>query len=744
MRPFLADIRFAARSLAKSPAFLASAVAMLALGVGVNTALFSMLWTLLWRPLPFSNPDRVAVATVATLDAVREWEGAPGVEAVGAVASRTWGMRRGGGPVDVVQSAMVSPGFFAALGIGVEMRPDTREVWLSHQLWRSKFGGASAAGERITLNEEPYLVAGVLPESFRFPIRGALPDLYFPLVPANGGTAFAVVRLAPGVPLATAEGALRMIGERLTPPVRTNLHSLDEELRGGRKTEIWLLTAAALLMLGIAVANVGNLLVSRAGARSRETALRLSLGATRWQLLRGRLAEGVCISVGGLVVGVLTARWCIDLAPHASELFPALRGAALLEAPHLDWRAFAFASLVATLAALGFTAMPVGVRGRGRFVLIAAQVALSFNLLFCGALLLRSLINVVSTSPGFDARGVVTAGIGLPEVRYNSEARMLGFHESAMERLRTVPGVEQVAAAIPIPMTNRMRTRWGPELRDVAASSVVSTGYFHLLRIPLLRGRDFTQHDRLGQPAVCIVSESLPGAEVGRRVKASMTNGPSYPRGTEWEIVGIVRDVRDLGLEQPPEPHIYFPLGQVVTEGLLYLMRTDATPELMAASVNTAIGSIDASLERLQPRSLDRVIESTWRDRRWVVALVGAFAVTGLLLAAAGLYGLVAHRVARRTREIGVRMALGAGDGATIRLVMADALRPVLVGLVCGGVLAVASVRLLAGQLLGVSAADPTSAGVAAAALLLASLAASAHPAWRATRIAVTEALRVE
>jgi cell division protein FtsX len=571
-----------------------------------------------------------------------------------------------------------------------------------------------------------------------------MPDVFIPLVPANGGAAFAVVRLRPGVPLGDAAKAMREIGERLTPPVRTDLRSLEDELRAGGRRELWMLATVSVLVLLIAVGNVANLLLARAASRRGETEIRLSLGATRWQLTRGRLAEGVCVAVGGLVAGVLAARWCLDLAPNAADLLPSLRGAALLGEPQLDWRAFAFAAAVAGLAAMAFAAMPVGTRGRGRFALIAGQVALSFNLLFCGALLLRSLVNLVSTSPGFDPRGVVTAGIGLPEIRYNSEARMLGFHDSVIERLRALPGVGDVAAAIPVPMTTRMRTRHGPEMRESAEASVVSPGYFKLMRIPLLRGRDFDPRDRLGRPAVCIASESVPGAEVGRRIKASMTNGPSYPRGTEWEVVGIARDVRSSGLDQPAESHIYFPLGQVVTEGLVYLVRTGASPESMAGAVNAAVAAVDPSLQRIKPSSLDRLVEATWRDRRWVAALVAGFAATGLLLAAVGLYGLVAHRVARRTREIGVRMALGADSGATVRLVVGDALRPVLVGLVLGGALAVATSKLLATGLVGVGLADPVSAVAAAMALVVATLVASAHPAWRATRIAASEALRAE
>lgn len=758
MTAFVRDLRIAARGLMRSPAFLAASVAILAVATGANTALFALIHGLLWEPLPFPEPSRIVAANAVSWHDTTQWRG---VEAAGAALPRTWLLADAAGPEpQVALSGMVTAGFFRALRVepiagramdlADERTGSNRSVWLSYSLWRSRYGAdRRVIGQRLTLNEAHHTIAGVLPESFQFPIRGNLPDLYIPLdEKLYGGergprTLFGIARLAPGVPV---HGAL---------PVE--VRTLDQELRGGDRGSLWLLAAAALLMLAIAAANIASLAVARAAAKAREMSIRLSLGATRWQMARFDFATGLVLALSGSACGLILAAWCLELAPFAVDLLPALRGAAMIQTPSLSGWPIAFAGAAAIFVAAGFTAAPLlrSTGARGSFV--AAQVALGFSLLFVGALLVRSLLGVFAVSPGFDTSNVISAGIGVPEARYDTEAKMAGFHTAVMEGLRAVPGVEAVAAAAPLPMTSRMRTRYDHpsaplprERQSVAAATIVSPDYFRLLGIPLLEGRGFSPRDRLGQPPVIVISRSLarlefPGGNaIGQRLRASFWIGPSYPTNTAWQIVGVTADVRQRGLDQPAETQIYFPLDQLPVEGLSYLLKTAMSPPDATRVIRGAVTAVDPMVQKPNAASFSAIVDDTWRDRRWLAALTGGFAIAGLLLAAIGIHGLIAYRVVQRTREIGVRMAIGADHWSTIRLVMLDTLRPVAIGLAIAILPAFGAARWMASLLYGVGTADPLSALAAVFGICVTAVFASVVPAWRATRISITEALKSE
>lgn len=758
MTAFVRDLRIAARGLLRSPSFLVSSVAILAIAIGANTALFALIHGLLWKPLPFPEAERIVTANAVSWHDTTQWRG---VEAAGAALPRTWLLADGtGSEPEVALSGMVTAGFFRALGveplagrameIADERAGNNRLVWLSHSLWRSRYGGdRRVAGQRLTLNEEPYLVAGVLPESFQFPIRGNLPDLYIPLdEKLYGGekgprTLFGIARLSPGVPV---RGAL---------PVE--VRTLDQELRGGDRGALWLLAAAAMLMLAIAAANLASLAVARAAARARETSIRSSLGATRWQIARFDFASGLLLAFGGSAAGFVLAAWCLELAPFAAELFPALRGAAMIQTPSLTGWPIVFAAVAAIVVAACFGIAP-SLRWTGaRATFVAAEIGLGFSLLFVGTLLVRSLLAVLAVSPGFDSSNVISAGIGVPESRYDTEAKMAGFHAAVMERLRAAPGVEAVAAVAPLPMTGRMRTRYDHpsnplprERQAVAAATIVSADYFRLLRIPLLEGRSFGELDRLGQPPVIVISRSLAEREfpgrgaIGQRLRASFWIGPSYPANTAWQVVGIVADVRQRGLDQPAEPQIYFPLDQLPVEGLSYLLKTPMSPGDATRVIRSAVSAVDPLAQKPKASSFSAILGDTWRDRRWMAALTGGFAIAGLLLAAIGIHGLISYRVVQRTREIGVRMAIGSSPWATVKLVMFDTLRPVAAGLAIAIVPALWAARWIASLLYGVAPPDPVSAVAAILGISSTAALASALPAWRATRISITEALKSE
>lgn len=758
MTAFVRDLRIALRGLLRSPSFFASSVAILAIAIGANTALFALIHGLLWKPLPFPDSGRIVTANAVSWHDTTQWRG---VEAAGAALPRTWLLADGtGSEPEVALSGMVTAGFFRALGAepmagrameaADERTGNNRSVWLSHSLWRSRYGAdRRVIGQRLALNEEAYLVVGVLPESFQFPMRGNLPDLYIPLdEKLYGGekgprTLFGIARLAPGVPV---RGAL---------PVE--VRTLDQELRGGDRGSLWLLAAAALLMLAIAVANLASLAVARAAAKSRETSIRINLGATRWQMARLDFATGLVLAVSGSAAGFALASWSLELAPFAAELFPALRGAAVIQTPSLAGWPIAFAAATAAVVAVCFGIAPLLRWTGARASFVAAEIGLGFGLLFVGTLLVRSLLAVLAVSPGFDAANVISAGIGVPESRYGTEAKMAGFHTAVMERLRAAPGVEAVAAAAPLPMTSRMRTRYdhpsNPQPRErqsAAAATIVSPDFFRLLRIPLVEGRSFNEFDRLGQPPVIVISRSLAerefpgGSAIGQRLGASFWIGPSYPTGTAWRIVGVAADVRQRGLDQPAEPQIYFPLDQMPVEGLSYLLKTVMSPGDANRVIRSAVSAVDPLVQKPNATSFSAIVDDTWRDRRWMAAITSGFAIAGLLLAAIGVYGLIAYRVVQRTREIGVRMAIGANSWSTVKLVMLDTLRPVAIGLAVAILPAVWAARWIASLLYGVGPADPLSAIAAIAGIGLTALLASAVPAWRATRISITEALKSE
>lgn len=809
MASFLIDFRLALRSLMKAPLFTLTAVFTLALGIGANSAMFSAIRGLLLKPLPYREPDRL----------VALWESKPAkgqlklpfsapdffdwkdgarqsFEGMSLVAEAALDLRAGGEPqpVSVLQ---VCPSFFGLLGAQAQLgttfasdmdRPGQhRVVVLSHGLWQRQFGSdASVIGRSVTLGGEPHLVLGVMPRSFFYPSANGQ-DLYVPFRrPINdegrGNHAYeAFGRLCPGVSLSAARAELAGIARRLETlhPVTNEGYTaqvwdLRSDLIGNDARPLLLLMGAVGLLLLIACTNVANLFLARALSREREVALRAALGASQAQLFSRFLAEGLVIVVAGSVLGLVIASSMLRVLP---AILPNAGNLNKVQTFSLDAWALAFTLVIAALVSLTFAAAPAwqlkgvrfalnlreGAKGstgptRLRSVLVVGEVALAMMLLLSAGLLLRSFFKVLSTSPGFEAKGVATFKVVLPESRYGQETQMEGFRAELERRLGQLPGVVsagscQVApftgvnAATPVNVgpTSLSFGKW-PHSADL---NIVSPGFFKTLSIPLLEGRDLEPSDKAGsQPAVLInraMARALfPGeSPLGRSMRLGV-NSDAVPGTALWEIVGVVGDIHQRDLERVPRPMFFVPSCQVPGSELTFYVRSAASFAALRGAIREQVQEMDRDLALRDFNSMENLVRDSTEARRQTMVLLAAFATLALVLAGIGIYGVVAFSVAQRTREIGIRMALGAQVRQVLALVLGQGLRLTLTGALLGLGAAGFTGRLLSSQLVGLGATDPaTCLGVAALLCGIALLACLA-PALRAARVDPSTALRAD
>lgn len=802
MLPGRLEIGHALRSLLRSPGFAIPALITLALGIGANTAMFSATYGLLLKPLPYPDPDRLLALfetraeqgdQPVSLADLLDWRAqSRGFSGMAAYRPRSFGLLSAGGDVAVVQGGMVTADFFPALGVRPVLgRPfNEREeigeaavVLIGHRLWRERLGGAAdVLGRRIRLNDVPYTVLGVLPAGFSFPMGGKVPDLYLPLSRKDYGASRearslgAIGRLRPGITAAAARTELAGIAARLArshpdtnAKVGANLTTLDEALRGKNRRPLLLLTGAGLLLLVIACVNVANLLLARFFNRIHRTAIRAALGAGVGGLARQFLAEGLVLSLLGAALGLLTAGVWLRLLPLALPLvggsgLPSgletdplrLRGSALLFALGLAVATALVFALIPTLLARRSDLQKVlreggaGVTSHHRLSssLVVGQVALSVMLLLASGLLLRSFFDLLATDPGFQSAGVLRFGIGLPEKRYDSDRKMLAFHQALFDRLSQLPQVEAAGAAARLPVSGEgFSTGFifegappaaGEEAPEVAIN-VASPGYFTALKIPRLAGRGFSPQDGPDAPRVVLVNRAFARAyspdrnAVGRRIELSWTSEIN-PSGTVWEIVGVVGDVRQRALAEEGTAEIYLPVSQYPLDGASYVLRTARRDPELATAVRASVTALDPQLERIELRPFADALRDSLADRRLAMLLTGLFALVALLLTAVGLYGVVAYSVAQRRREIALRLTLGAQVWQVARLVLGQGLRLTVLGTALGLAGFYALGRLIESHLYGVTATDPLTAAGVVAVLALISLLACALPSLRASR----------
>jgi putative ABC transport system permease protein len=798
---FWHDLRQAARNLARSPGTTLLAAVTLALGVGATTAMFSIIQAVLLRPLAFPHPDRlVAVAEtmrpgyvgVVSVPDFADWR-QQSHSFADLCAYSTWpgfSLAEGDRP-EHLPGARVSPRLLAALGarplLGRWFLPEEeiegrdRVVILAEALWRRRFGGdPEVLGRQVTIDGEPRTVVGVAPAWLRFPPGGQPSQLFAPLAPSPGQRASrgnhwlrVLGRLRNGVSLARAQADLAGIAGRLArqyPDTNEGrgvlLTPLQADLVGNVREPLWILFGAVALLLAIACANVAHLLLARAMARWRETAVRTALGASRWRLARRLLAEGLLLALLGAALGLPLAwtglRLLLALAP---------RDLPRLDEVALDGGVLAFSLAAACATGLLFSLAPIwqagkleaaellragqrasgGVRGRRlRGLLVVAEIALSLLLLAGAGLLLRTLWNLSSVDSGLRTEGVLAADVVLPAARYDSPARITSFYARLLARLAALPGVRASGMISLLPARD---WGWNSELTILGAPPLpptfnrwietrpVSHGYFAALGIGLERGRLPADSDDAGAPAVVVINQAAarhfwPGADpLGARV--TIGDNPLH-------VVGVVRDVHNAGLGRAPLPEAYFPYAQDGNGSMTVVLRTAGEPLALVPALRRAVAAEDRGVPLDKVTSMTEVLTASIGPKRFQALLLAIFACLAASLAAIGLYGLLGYLVVQRTHEIGVRLALGASSGQVHRLVLGDALRLVAPGLVLGLAGAAALRRLLAGLLFGVGPLDlPTLAAVALG-LAAVSFLACLLPALRAARVDPLHALREE
>ena len=748
------ELRQAARSLLRSPASSLSIVLILALGAGANTGAFSALYGLLLKPLPYPDPARIVELYETTVDRkprgvamanLLDWQAhAQHFVAMAAYQPRTFGLTRGErDAVTVVQTGMVMPGFFPALGVPPSLgrafadREDAVLV-LSDRLWRRMFAAdPGVIGRQVELNEEPYTIVGVMPPGFEYPMGAALPEAYLPLSRrdyccARLGSQAAVARIKPGVSLDRARSELESVAA--TNDGRSaGLRPLHQTLTGARREPLFLLAGAAALLLAIACANVAGLLLARAQRRRREFEIRLWLGAGIGRLLRPFFFEAAILAACGAAAGLGAAQLILLLVP---------RFIPVTEPPRLDAPAFLGAIAIACGLALLLGAAPAMVvlrRTRPRGSLVVAQIALSVVLLLSSAVMLRSFLRLVATSPGFSTVHAFRFGIGIPEKRYDTEQKLIAFHRDLERKLSDLPGVSAAGAAIRAPLRGGTPGSGsafqiaGANLpaheRPRASINVASPGYFAAMGIPLLEGRAFSwQYDRPGEHRVAVVNQAF------MRAHRTRIGTLLDVWGSQWEIVGVVGDIRQANLEHEPLPEIFLSMTQAGSEGAVYAVRARSDDPALPRAIAAAVAEQDPRIERVRVEPLAALVDRNLEPRGIAIRLVGGFGALALLLTGIAIYGIAAFRAAERSREMAIRSALGATAPHLRRLVLGHAARLALIGTVLG----------LASYVLayGVSAIDPVSVVAVAAVVLAATLAASLAPSRRAGRSAPMDLLR--
>jgi putative ABC transport system permease protein len=807
MGTFLQDLRYGVRMLLKHPSFTVIAVLALALGIGANSAIFSVVNTVLLRPLPFAEPERLVrlgegtrgerpergvfsfpdykdvQAQAQTLEAVAGYLGSGGVLAT-----------TDGAEPERVRGADVAADYFAVLGVQPELgrvftraedQPNATVIVISHSLWQRRFGAnPQIIGQQLKLGSSSLTVIGVMPAGFEFPFRAQHQDFWEPLndrptperEQRDARTLNVIARLKPGVTVEQARAELETISRRLEqqyPAANTSTAiapvSLHDDLTGDVRPALFILLGAVGLVLLIACANVANLLLARATARQKEIAIRTALGASRLRIVRQLLIESLLLALTGGGLGLLLAMWGVDLLVAASPAdIPRVQQVGL------DARVLAFTMALSALTGIIFGLVPAlhaskpdlndalkeGSRGsteslrrnRVRSFLVVAEVALSLMLLIGAGLLLKSFMRLLQTDAGFDAGHVLTLDIPLSRQRYDTPAKQADFFRRLIERTQTLPGVETAGVVNILPLSEldesisfqiAGRPPAPPGAVPEGNYTIVSAGYFEALKLRLRAGRLFNAQDNAQAPPVALVSEAL----VRRYFTGENPVGQRLQLDGEdkpREIVGVVGDVRRAALETEAQPEYYLPYEQAAERRMNLVVRTSGDPAALTATVRGAVKELDKDQLIWQTRTLDELRSASVASRRFNMMLLGLFAVVALLLAVLGIYGVMAYSVTRRTHEIGIRIALGAQARDVLKLIIGQGMTLAVIGVALGLLGALAVTRTMASLLYGVSATDP--AIFAGLALLLAfvALVACYVPARRATKVDPMVALRYE
>jgi len=806
MDTVLRDLRYAIRSLARQPGFSLAVALTLALGIGANTAIFSIVNGVLLRHLPYPNDAQLMTVWTRMANGEHETASMPdyldwkaqnsSFSQMTAYANSNDNLAAPGADPERVPSARVIADYFPTLGVtpaaGRWFVPDEfvfgshRVVVLSHALWVRRFGASPGiVGQTITLNARPYTVVGVAPESARLPARAQLwaPFAVDPSSPPPGrrGDFLSVVgRLKPGISQARAQSDMDAIGRRLAaayPATNARIGvlviSLHDQLVGQIRPALLVFSGAVALVLLIACANVANLLLARATAREREMAVRAALGAGRSRLVRQMLTESLVLAVAGGLLGLALAWWGVQgLRAAAPPTLPRL------DEVGLDPVALAFTAIAVVVTGFLFGIAPA-LRGSGyalhstlvaggragigggsgerlRAVLVVAQVALALVLLVGSGLLVRTFARLQQVDLGFDSGHVLTAQVVLPGVKYDTDDRVMGFFNSLRDRLTTTPGVSVAGFTSDVPLAGgysylsfdivgKPAPQPGQSSPD-AVSTVATAEYFSAMRIPLLSGRLFTPSDGPNAPRVVVVNKELVQKAFGGRdpIGERITFG-NLSDSTSWlTIVGVVGSTRLEGVGLETYSQAFTPLTQTPVPYVYVVARTTGDPLALTGALRREVVALDPTLPIAGIQSMDQRAATSVAQFKLNSIIVTLFAGVALVLASIGIYAVISYAVAQRTREIGIRMALGAATGDVLRLVVRDGMAPAVIGVTLGAVGAFGLTRLMRSLLYGVSATDPVVFGLVAGVLVLVALGACWVPARRASRVDPNVALRNE
>ncbi|MFL6520831.1 MAG: ABC transporter permease [Chthoniobacterales bacterium] len=804
MTTLLYDLRYGTRMLLKNPGFTFAALITLALGIASSTAIFSVIDGVLLHPLPYPDSEKLMV-----LDPTQRSTGVSGgafapanyvdyaaqnevFTEISASRGEQYSLSDSDQP-ERVRGTMTTSNIFPLFGVapilGRTLLPSDEQpghsnvVVLSSELWARRYGSdRNIIGREISLNDEPHTVVGVMPPNYQ-------PDGYGELwVPSAFGVPTNVLRptidprpvrnsnyldvrarLKLGVTLEQARAQMDAISRRLEKQyendnmdVGIRVTPLHEDVVGGIRPVLLLLFAAVGFLLFIGCANVANLLLARAATRSREISIRAAMGASRGRLMRQLLTESVLLAVVGGVLGAVLAAWAIPVLMAMAP--PALRG---FKDIGLNAQVLGFSLGVSVITGILFGLVPAisssssnpaeslkqGERGstgggsRRRAILIATEVGLSLILLIGAGLMIKSFANLTKVAPGFNSDRLLIFNIGA-SARADEESQV-HFYQQILQRVAAVPGVQSAAAISRLPFSggNSSRTfnRSGSTKQDQADIRIATPDYFRTMGIPLVRGRNFDEHDIKGSTPVTIINEQtardvFPGEDpIGQFIE-------NYgPKNEKLQVVGVVGNVRHLALETAPRPEIYQPLGQGLWPLVFIAVKTaPENPVSLLPAVQQAVWSVNKSVPLGNPRSMNEMIARTLLQKKFTMLLLSIFAGAALLLAAIGLYGVISYSVAQRTRELGIRIALGAQRGDVLRLILRQGMTLVAVGVIFGIAASLGLTRLIASLLYGISASDPITFLILSLALVLVAFIACWLPARRASAVDPIVALHAE
>ncbi|MFZ0273750.1 MAG: ABC transporter permease [Acidobacteriaceae bacterium] len=803
------DFRFALRQLARAPGFTVAAILTLALGIGATTAIFSLVNAALLRPLPFPQPDRLlwlsqqdhslpgAAPESLSYPDYFDWRAKN--HTLSGIASYAGGgvTLQLKGDSQRLDAETVSSNFFEVLGVapilGRDLRPEdevagNRTVMLSYSLWQSLFQSAKdIAGKTIRMDDHDYTVAGVMPQGFQFPLENPAPAMWISIADDAAGkktgqrgfdVLSAIGRLKPGVTVEAAKADLSVIAAQLARQYPdTNMVDSSalvepelEHMTGDTRPALRVLFGAVTLVLLMVCANVAGLLLVRAARRSGEFALRAAIGASRAAIIRQLLVEAVTLSLCGGAAGVALGYGLMHAMVKRMPLdIPRMQDASV------DGTVLVFALVVSLGTGILFGVLPAwkmsqsapalamregsrsvaGGRGQNRVHngLVVAQTAIGLVLLVSSGLLMRSFVRILNVDPGFDAKQVLSARVGVPFGRYKHDQHVQ-FYEQLVARVAAMPGVKSVSAGWPLPMSGTHATiSFNIQGRPVAkgdepseALGLAMPGYFETMRIPLMAGRVFGEQDGLkGAPTIIInqafAKKYFPGENpLGHHIQVRL--GDDVFDQSVREVVGVVGSTKLKGLTADAQPGYFLPYAQAVVTNPYLVIRANGDPLMLEAGIRVAVHDMDKGVPVYQVSTLEDYLSKSAAQPRFQTLLLSCFAGIALILAAIGLYGLLSYMVVQRSLEIGVRMALGAQRADILRQIVRRGLTLTLMGMIGGVAIAAAVTRLLSGMLYGIRSSDPATFAVMAGVLLLVSVAASSIPAWRAARLDPNRALR--